>query len=112
MTKLTFDFSSITPTVDVICLTHEGVNKALLEFSDTELMEQVVGYLQHQAFISFIMPGGKDILALQIKDTFDTLQILERICTTLELHNKTVSRKLRTSGNSDSKIVQSYLLKG
>jgi hypothetical protein len=112
MTKLTFDFSSITPTVDVICLTHEGVNKALLEFSDTELMEQVVGYLQHQAFISFIMPGGKDILALQIKDTFDTLQILERICTTLELHNKTVSRKFLTSGNSDSKVVQSYLLRG
>jgi hypothetical protein len=112
MTKLTFDFSSITPTVDVICLTHEGVNKALLEFSDTELMEQVVGYLQHQAFISFIMPVGKDMIGIQIKDTFDSLQVLERICTTLELHNKTVSRKFLTSGNSDSKVVQSYLLRG
>ena len=112
MTKLTFDFSSITPTVDVICLTHEGVNKAVLEFSDSSLLEQVVGYLIPQDFLSAIMPVGKDMIGIQIKDTFDSLQVLERICTTLELNNKTVSRKFLTSGGSDSKVVQSYLLRG
>lgn len=112
MDKINFDFTSIKPTVDVIVLTHEGVNKAVLEFSDANLMEQVVGYLMVQTSISGIMPAGKDMIGIQIKDTFDGLQILERICTTLELHHKTVSRKFLTSGNSDYKIVQSYLLRG
>ena len=36
----------------------------------------------------------------------------EAIVQALELNNKTVSRKFLTSGNSDSKVVQSYLLRG
>ena len=111
-TKMNFNFGDIKPTVDVSVLTHEGVNKAVLEFSDSSLLEQVVGYLIPQDFLSAIMPVGKDMIGIQIKDTFDSLQVLERICTTLELNNKTVSRKFLTSGNSDSKVVQSYLLRG
>jgi hypothetical protein len=112
MDKMNFNFSSIKPTVDVSVLTHKDTNKAVLEFSDSELMLLVVGYLVPQDFISTIMPIGKDMIAIVIKDTFDSLQVLERICTTLELHNKSVTRKFLTSSSSDFKMVQSYVLGG
>lgn len=107
-----FKFESIKPKFDVICVTYENNNKAILEFSDNELMQQVVAYLLPQNFISCIIPVGKDMIGIQIKDTFDSLQVLERICTTLELHHKSVNRKLIPVGKYDKDVapIQSYLL--
>lgn len=106
-----FDFESIKPQYDVLAWTLESdAYDFYLEFSSAELQQSVGKELESKSFYVFEL---SQTLWVRQPAGFDKIQILERICTTLEMQGYTVIRKLVQKDQllENIKPVQSFILK-
>lgn len=107
-----FDFESIKLQYDVLAWMSENSVSFYLEFSDPNLQKSVQEELESKGFSTIYEFTVRRLIQLQPPSGMDTLQILERICTTLELENYKVERKIVSRGKllGDVLPIQSFIL--
>ena len=105
-----FNFD-IKPQYDVLAWMSENSVSFYLEFSDPTLQKSVREELESQGFSTYEFTVRR-LIQLQPPSGIDTVQILERICTTLELKHYKVQRKIAPRGKllEDVLPIQSFIL--
>jgi hypothetical protein len=106
-----FDFSGIKPSYDVLVWASEDTNMFWMEFSSAELKISVQKDLREKAFGVIGMPCD-EILWIQSPVGMDRRQVMERICTTLELEGFKIERKLIPEHKTSSEVapIQSFII--
>jgi hypothetical protein len=107
-----FDFSGIKPSYDVLVWASEDTNMFWMEFSTSaELKISVQKDLREKAFGVIGMPCD-EILWIQSPVGMDRRQVMERICTTLELEVFKIERKLIPEHKTSSEVapIQSFII--
>jgi hypothetical protein len=106
-----FDFSGIKPSYDVLVWASEDTNMFWMEFSSAELKISVQKDLREKAFGVIGMPCD-EILWIQSPVGMDRQQVMERICTTLELEGFKIERKLIPEHKTSSEVapIQSFII--
>ena len=107
-----FNFETIKPQYDVLAWMSENSVSFYLEFSDPTLQKSVQEELKSKGFSTIYEFTVRRLIQLQPPSGMDTLQILERICTTLELEHYKVQRKIapRWKLIEDILPIQSFIL--
>lgn len=107
-----FDFETIRPQYNVLAWTSENSVTFHLKFSDPNLQKSIQEELESKGFSTIYEFTVKQSVLFQPPSGMDTLQILERICTTLELEHYKVQRKIvpRWKLLQDVLPIQSFIL--
>ena len=107
-----FNFETIKPQYDVLAWMSENDVSFYLEFSDLTLQKSVQEELESKGFSTIYEFAATRLIQFRPPSGMDTLQILERICTTLELEHYKVQRKIvpRQKLLEDVLPIQSFIL--
>jgi len=106
-----FDFSGIKPSYDVLVWASEDEFMFWMEFNNPELKTSVLKDLREKSF-GVITMSCDEILWIQPPTGFDRVQIMERICTTLESEGFVVERKAvpKNKSKNDVAPIQSFII--
>lgn len=107
-----FDFATIKPKYDVLVCASEGdVDNFWMRFASIDLKLSIRKELELNSFWVYDLTVA-NYLWIKPPAGLDLIQVMERICTTLEMQGYKVERKIAPRGKllDDAKPLQSFIL--